>query len=1017
MKINKKTTRAQLDAAIAAGTFNYPDDTVFIIEDEDRLALSKAPFGVQEFAKKNEAGPKGDDGVGTISAASYVLAKPSVDTTTNIVHVLGLGTFEKTSETVTGATAGNPEASPQHDGVYNLVFETSAGVFALFRDTASLKSESLAKIATIHDTINVLERGWVVGGFAPRHTLAAYAKGARLGFNGIKMDVVHSSDNVFFTTDSALGTYNNGTGTASSNTAAALDALDAGSWFSAGYANERIPRLSHALSFCESRYEWIFLDLRYTASLARTKELVNFIYSSGLERKIIMTVWEGFTTSISHLRTAGWKGWICASQSTTAANANLEAAGGARIFMPTASTWNDAAATYCEAQGFMRGAWSVGSIAQQKKLNDLGVTVRQGTRKAAKSQAIATPQPASTKFYGNFFWKTVIAATGTLEAWGETSTRLYAPLDTDTAYTYAEFPVIPGSTVNVDFEVFSESGATPKLWVEQYNAANAIIVNETLDIASLRTREFSASSFVDLLATKIRIMIGFRSSVGSVGRATISQPLVTLENAGAEYSPYIPKRENSAFHQMRAISHRGLNLDVYPENTMIAFEAAKRAGLKIIETDVRITSDNAYVLIHDGTVDRTSNGTGNVADMTLAALRLLDFGATRGIYPGEKIVTIGYFLEWCLMNNMFAILEIKVPMTEAQINELLNSVRVLNMEEMVVFSSFREAELITLRKLGYMGWVAWYASAGWNATDTKGLTEPMAVFDVHTSWTENRVRSARLAGFQVGAYSTLTGTVSKAIQLLGVTHIITDRPSALIDPQMLSPIMDTANVKKWLRFTSGAGTVVEHGSNDAIVLNGAINEQAYIGWMIPAGPDTIVQVSAIAIIPTGAVRITSISYDESNAVISSEAIDYSDVNTYRHVMDTSYMSLYPNVSYIQINMGKVTTAAGSNEISQPLIRVKNLPKPRPLTLLNSWVAFSATTAPTIVMRSNGSIKIEGVVKDGSGVIATLPMWARPRVELQKVVVSGGASAVLTIATNGDMTISSGNTRVDLSLEI
>jgi hypothetical protein len=54
MKINKRITRAQLDAAISGGRFDYPDDTLFVISDEDRLALSKSPFGVQEFAKKDD---------------------------------------------------------------------------------------------------------------------------------------------------------------------------------------------------------------------------------------------------------------------------------------------------------------------------------------------------------------------------------------------------------------------------------------------------------------------------------------------------------------------------------------------------------------------------------------------------------------------------------------------------------------------------------------------------------------------------------------------------------------------------------------------------------------------------------------------------------------------------------------------------------------------------------------------------------------------------------------------------
>jgi hypothetical protein len=71
--------------------------------------------------------------ISTTSAATYSAAKPRVKSYTNIVQITGLGTFERTTATVTGATAGSPESATQHDGIYELVFETSTGVFVLFR--------------------------------------------------------------------------------------------------------------------------------------------------------------------------------------------------------------------------------------------------------------------------------------------------------------------------------------------------------------------------------------------------------------------------------------------------------------------------------------------------------------------------------------------------------------------------------------------------------------------------------------------------------------------------------------------------------------------------------------------------------------------------------------------------------------------------------------------------------------------------------------------------------------------
>ena len=72
-------------------------------------------------------------------------------------------------------------------------------------------------------------------------------------------------------------------------------------------------------------------------------------------------------------------------------------------------------------------------------------------------------------------------------------------------------------------------------------------------------------------------------------------------------------------------AHRGWSAR-YPENTMEAFRAALELGVDQIETDVRITKDGQLVLIHDATVDRTTNGTGKVCEMTFEELRALDAG-------------------------------------------------------------------------------------------------------------------------------------------------------------------------------------------------------------------------------------------------------------------------------------------------------------------------------------------------------------------------------------------------------
>lgn len=84
-------------------------------------------------------------------------------------------------------------------------------------------------------------------------------------------------------------------------------------------------------------------------------------------------------------------------------------------------------------------------------------------------------------------------------------------------------------------------------------------------------------------------------------------------------------------------AHRGWSKN-YPENTMLAFRKALELNVDQIETDVRITRDGKLVLIHDAKVDRTTNGTGKVCDMTLEELQALDAGSWKDpAFAGEKI--------------------------------------------------------------------------------------------------------------------------------------------------------------------------------------------------------------------------------------------------------------------------------------------------------------------------------------------------------------------------------------------
>ena len=98
-------------------------------------------------------------------------------------------------------------------------------------------------------------------------------------------------------------------------------------------------------------------------------------------------------------------------------------------------------------------------------------------------------------------------------------------------------------------------------------------------------------------------------------------------------------------HRPWAIAHRGASLEA-PENTLAAFRRAMELGADLIELDVHQTSDGHVVVIHDETVDRTTDGSGAVRAMTLRELRRLDAGSWMGPhFAGERVPTLLEVLE------------------------------------------------------------------------------------------------------------------------------------------------------------------------------------------------------------------------------------------------------------------------------------------------------------------------------------------------------------------------------------
>ena len=108
------------------------------------------------------------------------------------------------------------------------------------------------------------------------------------------------------------------------------------------------------------------------------------------------------------------------------------------------------------------------------------------------------------------------------------------------------------------------------------------------------------------------------------------------------------------------LAHRGFSGN-YPENSPLAFRmAVEKTAADGFESDVHITKDGKLVIFHDASVERTSNGTGFIKNMTYDELLSLDIGAWKSPeFAGQHIWTFGQLLDFCKETKMLLNMELK----------------------------------------------------------------------------------------------------------------------------------------------------------------------------------------------------------------------------------------------------------------------------------------------------------------------------------------------------------------------
>ena len=225
------------------------------------------------------------------------------------------------------------------------------------------------------------------------------------------------------------------------------------------------------------------------------------------------------------------------------------------------------------------------------------------------------------------------------------------------------------------------------------------------------------------------------------------------------------------------VGHRGA-AGVTPENTLEGFQYAIDLGVDMVECDVHLTWDHRLVVMHDATVDRTTNGTGAIRRMRLEAVRSLDAGA------GRRVPTLSEVLD-CVRDRVHLLCELKGEDSADPSAEL---VRVHGMVDQVTFTCFDLQRLERVRRLGeeYL--------LGANLTgleeDTLARLRDLRVCRAGVLYRNlclRHVDALHEAGLDVRAWNPDTWREQRAMIQLGVDGVSSNRPDILIQHLRQSP--------------------------------------------------------------------------------------------------------------------------------------------------------------------------------------------------------------------------------------
>lgn len=231
------------------------------------------------------------------------------------------------------------------------------------------------------------------------------------------------------------------------------------------------------------------------------------------------------------------------------------------------------------------------------------------------------------------------------------------------------------------------------------------------------------------------------------------------------------------------LGHRGASGSA-PMNTLPAFELALAQGADGIELDTHLTKDGVLIVLHDFTVDHTTDGSGYARDMTLAEIKQLDAGHKFGdSFRGTRIPTLDEVFD-CVGSKLFINVEIKSESqaTDGVEQAVADCIRRHDLQSSSIVSSFNPYALQRFRPIlpevpiGYLyapNWTFWPEIM--DTTQHEARHPHSSVIDAAY------MKAARENGWRVNTWTVNDPQEAQRLRDLGVDAIITDYPARMIE--------------------------------------------------------------------------------------------------------------------------------------------------------------------------------------------------------------------------------------------